>query len=170
MNIYTPTSGTFIKNLLGGKVKILKYNELYKYNSFDKLLDPYGVVMILYETKKNNGHWVTIFRRNKKLIEIFDSYGFHMPNDELELISDDFRISDDMKYDYLADLILNNKKYNIEWNDYNFQSTNSKVATCGYWCICRYLLRELSLNQFKKLFDNNKNKDQYMIKLLKYLL
>lgn len=53
-------SGNELIDLLGGKVKIVRYPNIHKYKTIDELLEPYGSTIILYELRKNYGHWVCI--------------------------------------------------------------------------------------------------------------
>ena len=79
-----------IMRLIKGKANLLTYTELQKYNNIDQVLGPYSALVLLYETSKNFGHWVCVFKVNENTIEHFDSYGLK-PDDELKFIPEYFR-------------------------------------------------------------------------------
>jgi len=154
-----------IYKIMNGMIKVLKYSDLYKYNNIDDLLGPYQQCMILYETKKNTGHWVCIFSYNG-LLTFFDSYGFQYPNDELDFIDDKFIVQNKMYPDLLYRLLF--QYDNIDHNDYPLQNMDPNITTCGYWCIARLYLKFLNNLQFKKLFDGIPDKDDFVVGLVHY--
>lgn len=163
--LYHSLSGSNIEHLLDGKIKIIRYPELKNYKSIDELLNPYGRVMMLYESVPKYGHWVLIFKNKKKgkdIINFFDSYGFYFPNDEMKYINPEFLEMNDMDPTYLYKLLFS--KYPVEQNDYVFQDRKKKYQTCGYWCVCRLYFDFLTLDEFKKMFlDGVKEPDLNML-------
>jgi len=152
-------SGEDITDLLDNKTKIVTYPELQKYNSIDKLLSPYDNVVILYETKKNYGHWVCLIKHKKdNVIEFMDSYGL-MPDDELKFVPMHFRISNDELKSHLTALLYN-CPYDVEYNHYKLQKNtrdvNRKIATCGRHVAVRLLFRQLRLEPYIKLIKSIK--------------
>lgn len=148
-----PLSGEDIKKLLKGKVKIIEYPELSNYNSIEELLNPYGQVVILYESKPNYGHWTTLFKYpNRSGVEFFDPYGIKI-DDEFNYISDKYRIELNEDVPYLSNLLYN---YDgpIEYNDYKFQKFAENIDTCGRWVVLRLVLKKKSLEEFEDLFIN----------------
>lgn len=149
-----------LEKLLGNKAKILVYEDLKNYSDLDEVLEPEGSVIILYQDKKNQGHWVALLRR-KNGIEFFDSYG-GQPDTQLA----------SMKYNklpYLLNLIENYPGV-VYYNPYQLQSDDRNVSTCGRWCALRILLKELSLNDFAKIFTGKGKDPDYIATLLtKYI-
>lgn len=167
MDIYTPLSFNKLRSLLFN-IKILQYNCLQYYKSFDELLNnPLKAIILFYNTSDTFGHYTLIYFQDG-IINLFDSYGPYFPNDELNLIDESFKKTKGMKYNYLVDLILKSK-YPIEHNDFRYQGKGN-INTCGWWCICRYLLKDLSLDEFKEIFKYKKNKDVYLMKVVKFML
>ena len=63
-----------IKNILGNDCLIIKYKELHNFNDLDKLMKNKKFIVILYEYKKNYGHWTCLLKQGRT-IEFFDPYG-----------------------------------------------------------------------------------------------
>lgn len=136
------------------KANLLLYPELIKYNNIDKALGKFGALILLYETSKNYGHWVGVFKRDKNTIEHFDSYGL-FPDDELKFIPEYFRDTNNERLPHLTALLYKSG-YNIEYNDHKLQQKMKDVNTCGRWVGMRLLLRNLHIDEFIKIFINNK--------------
>ena len=58
-------SGEDITRIFDGKIKILLFSDIRLYKNLDELLKPYDRVIILFERKKNVGHWTCLFRNSK---------------------------------------------------------------------------------------------------------
>ncbi len=144
-------SDSDLYNLFKGKVKILTYKDLYLYTNIDDLLDPFGVVILLYELRPYVGHWTIIFKRNKKVIEFFDSYGL-MLDSELDWV--DKKYKEDLKenYKYLSVLVYNSP-YQLEYNDHQFQEYNDNISTCGRFAYLRYKYKKLNIDYFWRLIN-----------------
>lgn len=147
-----PVSGSQIANALNDEINILTYRELIKINDLDIILGPNKACVILYETKDNFGHWVLCFERNNGNIEFFDSLSY-FPDDELSFISKSYKIKNNICYPYLIRLFYDSNRQ-IEYNDHKLQ--HDKSSTCARWCIVRYLLKNLHIDDFAQLFTNNK--------------
>ena len=76
-------SGEDLVKICEGKVVVVPYHTLKNYNSIEDLLDKFGAVILLYETKQNFGHYTALYYNNSKQLEFFDSYGF-APDQELK--------------------------------------------------------------------------------------
>lgn len=137
--------------LVDGKAKVVVYPELIKYKTLDHLLYPYGAVFLLYESQPKWGHWVLIFKRDDMNVEFFDSYGTII-DDELQEINPSFRKQSNQEYPYLT-YLLYNSPYNIHYNQYQFQH-DGDIKTCGRWCVIRLYYKDLTLKQFRDLFQN----------------
>lgn len=130
---------------------VVVYHNLGNYGSIQDLLGEKGAIILLYETKKNFGHWVAIFYTNdaRNEIEFFDSYGF-APDEELNYA----------KYDdqpFLKEM-LSNSKLKIIYNKTRLQTMADDMNTCGRWTATRIAMRNTPLQQFVSLF---KNKGRY---------
>lgn len=145
---FRPTSKTQLMKIMDNKMKILNYPDLKNYKNVNDLLNPYGGCIILYETTKNNGHWVLLYE-HKGTINFFDSYGFKYPNDEMNFINPEFQHKNEMDKMLLYNLIF---QYPVEHNDIQYQSFSPLIKSCGLWCCSRYILKDLSPKQFQKYF------------------
>lgn len=148
----TSLSGRDIINLCGGKVKVVVYDELNRYNSIDELLEPYDSVILLYRSSENFGHWCGINKIKKNTVEFFDPYGL-MVDAELGWNTDRVNTKLNQEHTVLSNLLLNSK-YNIDYNEHKFQSMKDNVNTCGRWCVIRTILKDISLEDFAKLFKS----------------
>lgn len=135
--------------LVRGKSNVVLYSDINQYNNIDEMIYPYNSAFILYETKPKWGHWCVIFKRGNTL-EFFDPYGTYI-DDELKHIDEYFRNESNQNYPYLTRLLFESP-YDIEYNEHKFQKKGNNIRTCGRWCACRLLLKDLSLEEFCKLF------------------
>lgn len=144
-----------ILTLVKNKANLVSYTDLHKYNSLDQLLGQYGACIILYETKKNYGHWCCIFKfPDGKTIEFFDPYGL-FPDKERQFISKAFRKESNQNYPYLTALMLKSP-YILTYNHFPFQEIKTGVNSCGRWCAIRLIFRNLTLKDFIKIFGKNR--------------
>ena len=136
-----------IKDITNGKATIVAYHELPNYQSMDELLGEYGACILLYETRKNFGHWVALIQQNG-FVEFFDSYGFSL-DEELNYA----------KYNnqpYLTQLVESSGT-NIRENKTRLQVFAEDVNTCGRWTSLRVVFRNMPLPQFTAMFKKNKH-------------
>jgi hypothetical protein len=146
-------TGSDIQSLIG--YQPITYNQLENIDSVDQLFSQYGrndSVVILYLDSWNSGHYTSLYRENN-VIQFFDSYGF-APDRELQYVS--FYI-DQGGSPHLT-RILNNARqegYTIDHNIYDLQKKDRSITTCGIWCITRLKFRNLSHEQFYRLFTEN---------------
>ena len=152
--IERPTTGLYLMNKLDNKVKIVPYSEIHKYDNINQLLGKYKKVILLYQTRKNFGHWCCLYENNKKHICFFDSYGI-IPDDQLEFTPKDLR--DDLKHEqrYLTQLLYDSGK-KIEYNEYQLQLREKNINTCGRWCLVRLQYPNISINDFYHIFNSFK--------------
>ena len=71
-------SGNDIKTITNDGARVLSYHELVNYNSLDEVLGDNEAMILLYETRENFGHWVTVFKVDDDTVEFFDPYGLQM--------------------------------------------------------------------------------------------
>lgn len=148
-------------DMIDGKANLLTYPELSKKRSIDQVLGKYGACIILYETKKDYGHWCCVFKLNNSTLEFFDPYGKKV-DEQLKWIDNNFRKYNNEWYPHLSALLLKSK-YKLTYNNHKFQKFARDVNTCGRWVGLRLKFRHLSLNEFKKLFlkKREENADFY---------
>ncbi len=147
-------SGEDILNCLDGQTKIIKYNEIFKYNDIESLLYPYNNIVILYETKNNYGHWVCVILHSNNTLEFYDPYGVFI-DDQLKFIDRDFAIRSGQNIPYLSILFLNSK-YKIITNKKKIQKFDKDNSSCGRHVCLRISLSDLSLKDFQKFMKNDK--------------
>lgn len=143
-----------IMRLLNNKVNIVLYPDLHKYKSIDQLLSPYGCCILLYEAKKDYGHWTAILKNNNA-IEFFNSYGGDsagIPDYSLILINPQFRIISNQIFPYLTKLMYASP-YQLNYNEFQFQEHAEDIRTCGRHCVVRCLCKNMNIYQYKELLD-----------------
>jgi hypothetical protein len=153
-----PLTDSDIKSYLPN-VKIISHQDLKNYKTIDELLPrTFGLVIIIYEAKPNEGHWTLLTKyideeTNKPTIEYFDSYG-NTIDTPLKWIQDKSIDSTP----YLTKLLTNAKnKYDIIYNSKDFQKENKNIATCGRHCISRassILKHNQSLSNYIKMMNS----------------
>jgi hypothetical protein len=138
-----------IFKLLNGKVKIVVYPDLYKYNTLDQVMGPHKACILLFEARKNYGHWVCIFKLNENTVEFFNPYG-GFPDDSLKFINQDFRKETHQDIPILSQLMIDSR-YKLTYNEFIFQQHSKDIKTCGRHCVVRLLFRDLSLYEYEEL-------------------
>lgn len=157
-----------ILKIFNNKVKIYTYNELTDFNDIFDAFYPYDCIFLLFETNKNFGHWVCLINK-KNSIEFFDSYGI-FPDKELKYSKISFRLNNNMLLPHLTALLYNCNKQ-IEYNDHKLQNIKNKyIATCGRWCVFRYMCKEFDIDVFANFFKNKKYNPDEMITILTYFI
>lgn|SRR5574337_1618016 len=155
-----------IYKLLNGKVKILVYPELSKFKNIDQLLSPHGCAIILYQTKKNFGHWIALIKQGKNIIEHFDSYGIK-PDGELKFVKSYMRKELGQEYPHLT-YLLYHSPYQLSYNQYRLQKMQKHISTCGRWSVARCILKDVPLDQFVKLFKVKNYTPDDVVTMLTY--
>lgn len=158
-------SDSEVMALVNQKAKIVLYEDLINYTNIIDLLKPHGAIFLLYQVKPNYGHWVAVIKR-KDQIEFFDPYGVFI-DDELEWTSPKNRKLFNMDYPHLTKLLYKAPhNFDIIYNEHKFQKLKEGISTCGRWSAARIIRKDLSLSQFKNLFDmSNPNNDDIITKL-----
>lgn len=147
-----PTSGEYISRCMNGNCNIISYGDLANYDNIDDIMIN-GCCFILVETKRNNGHWIVVFKLNGNNIEVFNSYGGFIDM-ELSYVPQNLRKSLGEDYPHLTALLLNSK-YNVHYNDYPLQAMNRNISTCGRHCIMRVRNRNKNIDTYSKILSSS---------------
>lgn len=147
-----------ITRLLKGRVKIVRYRDISKYNSIDQLLSPYNRVFILYEAHDGYGHWTLLHRIRKGHIELFDSYGLKI-DDELDYIPASYKRQSNQTKAHLSKLLANSSE-TVHYNDFPLQATKKGISTCGRWCVARAVNGKLPIDRFNELIMQQCEKEK----------
>jgi len=146
-------SDSDIRHFLGNDAKIIEYMELKAYNKIDELL-PHdkSYVVILIETSRRKGHWVSLAKNGTKLYYI-DSYGKGI-DEELKFINPWFR-KELRETEKLLTKLVNDSPYECEYNGVKLQTNKDWDSSCGRWT-CYWLLNFLrgqTLDEFLNMLD-----------------
>lgn len=135
--------------------KIIKYNELSRYNSINQFLpEETDYAIILYEDSPNQGHWVCLMRYNKGkkgTIEYFDPYG-NMFDKPLEWTPLETRKQLGQGKKLLTPL-LDCCTQKVIYNPIKYQKESSSINNCGRHCVYRILCllkKDMDLEQYFK--------------------
>lgn len=142
-------SGNDVLDLVDGESKLVRYPDLYKYDTIEEVLYPYNCFFLLYETKFKYGHWVCVILHDNGVLEFFDPYGYFIDH-QLKFISDKYRLKSHQDYPYLSRLFLNSP-YKIVANDEKLQKKYKNNSTCGRHIGLRMVLRDLPLKDYQKI-------------------
>jgi len=161
--IKTPLTDADLERHTGIKVgDVIKYSELDNYKDITDLLPTdKSSKVILIEEKYNSGHWVCIMRYGKT-IEFFNSYGGKWDTD-WKFINKMIRVILGQESNELTRLMDKAKADGWEtvFNIQRFQKLDSKIQTCGRWCVFRIEMMKMSytLKEFQD-FVNKQVKEQ----------
>ena len=159
-------SDSDMMRLLHNKCNIMEYGQLYNYNSLDDVLGKFKTCIILYNTSTKIGHWTCIFLRKDNILEFFDPYGIIIDNEikgtfmDPEWIKNYYRDGEKR----LSHLIINSKYNSIEYNNYNIQSKDKGINTCGRHVVCRLWNKHLSLDDYYNIIQLY-NPDELVVEL-----
>ena len=165
-------NGNELVKALNGKVKVLAYDELLKFDTIDEAMYPYNNLVILYfwdfSNNVKNGHYIGLRKdKNKNTIYVFDSYGRFI-DDNLAEIDPYKRKKYKQDFKQLTYLLLNSP-YKIEYNEFQFQQNHSSV--CGRYVIYFLLRDDLNMEQFQNIFSkkNFKKNDELILQLTNFI-
>lgn len=162
-----PLSSEDIEKLLDGKTRIMSYKQLMKHKNINEVLEPFGSVVILLESRDNFGHWLCLIKRGDT-IEFFDPYGIK-PDNQRAFIPAAYK-KQHYPEKYLVKLLLNSR-YKIRYSEFKLQDINdSEISTCGRWCCMRIIFKDLDEYQFKKLFTGKSLKPDLLVTYATMLL
>ena len=159
-------SSTQVLDLLDHKANLVQYSDLHKIPTIDELLGTHKKCVLLYQTSHNYGHWCCVWEHND-IIFFFDSYG-SKPDSQLKFVPHDMKEELNSNHNYLIRLMYNSGKP-VEFNQYQLQSRDPHVASCGRWCVNRLRFPEISIDEYHTIFkDASKyiNKDKLICLLV----
>ena len=147
---------------------IVSYSDIKNYKTIDELLGNTGKCFILYETKKNTGHWTCLYKSSlektnkggygvntpKDTIYFFDPYGNNFDL-QLNFIPKQINKSLGQDHKHLIELLYNSP-YKVEFNEYKLQKLGRGINTCGRWCLVRLQNPSISVSNFKNLFSKKR--------------
>jgi hypothetical protein len=147
-----PLDDKELRAVLGRNAKIVPYHKLSQYRSIDELLPkPKDAIVLLYENRPMDGHWVGISKNNGE-ISFFDPYG--------EVIDKQLQYSRYSKDRVMGEgdtslhHLLSTSKLPVYYNDYKYQRDGNGVNTCGRHVanFIRYNLEEgLDLEDYNEM-------------------
>lgn len=132
--------------ILNGKNKLILYPQLIHFESIDEVLGPHGMCTLLFESKKNYGHWCALWKLNKNTVSFFNSYGGY-PDDSLDYIPQHFARINNEDYPYLS-LLLDKSPYNLTYNEHPYQKHDSDIRTCGRHVAVRLFCRNMTDEEY----------------------
>jgi hypothetical protein len=151
-------SGKDILRITDDKCTVMPYENLENIKSIDEILELWGAVVILYETKKNFGHWVGLFKVNDSTLEFYDPYALNV-DEELNFDNDYHkRIHNGVEIPHLTHL-LNQSNYRVIYNKVRMQKVLDHVNTCGRHVALRIRMRDVKLKRYQELLMNNAHYD-----------
>ena len=159
-------SGSEVLKLMDHKCNLVAYSSLHLIKSIDELLGNHRKCVLLYQTSKNYGHYVAVWEYHNTIF-FSDSYG-GIVDSQLKYVPHDMKEELNSNHNYLIRLMYNSGK-KVEFNQYELQSRDPEVATCGRHCVERLRFPEISIDEYYKIFkDASKfiNKDELICLLV----
>lgn len=149
-----PLSNNQIINNLNHTGVFYTYPELNNYNNIDELFKNTKSILLLYLQSPIWGHWCCLNKLGNNLIEFFDPYGI--------MIDYEFKFNDKTTNKKLGQIkpklseLMLKSKYKLSYNEFAFQELNENINTCGRHCLIRMNNINLSLIEYKNIFDKYK--------------
>jgi hypothetical protein len=152
-------SGADIERITDGKCQIMSYEDLQHIQTLDEVLGEFGSAIILYQTKEDYGHWVSLIKYDDRgIIEFFDPYGYGI-DEELKIIEQLHLRHDGIKPTPHLTALIRQSPYKVKTNTQKLQKISSEINTCGRWCALRVRFKAASLIKFINLMTKNKHYD-----------
>lgn len=145
-------SATEVLNLLDNKAQFVQYSDIHKIPTIDVLLGPHRKCVLLYQTSKNYGHYVAVWQHNN-IIFFFDSYG-GIVDSQLNFVPHDMKDELNSSHNYLIRLMYNSGM-KVQFNQYQLQSREPDVASCGRWTVNRLRFPEISIDEYHNIFKQS---------------
>lgn len=116
--------------------KIITYKELKNFNTISDLLpNNFDYKILLIETKRNEGHWTVLVRKDDNIFWC-DSYGMQ-PDEELKMIPMFIRMMLGQENDEVKRLLktATQEGFTVNKNQFDFQADKPNINTCGRWVL-----------------------------------
>ena len=143
---------------------ILKYSELQiiKDLSDEILTKNNSYKILLFEYKKNSGHWVCILRYDN-VIEFYNSYGIKHSKEDF---MDDKQLNEYLgQYRLFLDELLKREiiqeEFEVIYNKVRHQKKHREINTCGRHVVLRILCMKyfnMNLLQYQNFIENSSKK------------
>ena len=151
----------------------MSYPELSRINRLEDVLDSKGRLVILFLTlSASEGHWICVFVRGPRSLEVFDSYGM-APDTERSWLSHSKLVQLREVEPTLLNLLrdAHARGWNIDYNKYHLQSHNTGVQTCGRHVVTRLLHQHMSNEDYNALIRGSGiSPDKYVYNITASLL
>jgi len=147
-------SGQDIQNITNNDVSIMVYSDLENINDINDIFNKSNNVALLYETKKNYGHWVGLLKYDNT-IEFFDPYGLNI-DEELKYAHYNVRTTTEGMLEPHLSCLLKSSGYNIIHNKVKLQKFLPAVNTCGRHVALRIKFKNMPLSKYTGLLTHNR--------------
>ena len=141
--------GNDLMNII--KTKLVVYHDLANVNRLEQLFDAENRFILLMESKRNSGHYVSIlYDADRNILEFFDSYG-HTHNDLIQDLHY-YVEARNGKY-FLMNLFEKFQRQTgcrILYNRTPFQQLDGDINTCGRWAYLRAKYHYLTQEDFNR--------------------
>ena len=144
-------SGSEVLKLLDNKANLFSYSQLHSINSIDELLGQYKKCVLLYHTSPTYGHYCCVWENNNTLF-FFDSYGASVDT-QLKFLPNELKEELNSNHNYLIRLMYNSG-LKVEFNQYQLQSREPNITTCGRHVVNRLRFPEISIDEYYKIFKD----------------
>jgi len=139
-------SDSHLFDILDGKNNLVLYPDLINFRDIDEVLGKNNMCTLLFEAKKNYGHWCCLWKLNNHTVSFFNSYG-GFPDDSLKAIPGHFARISNQDYPYLS-LLLDESPYDLTYNERAYQKKSSDIKTCGRHCAVRLICRDMNDDEY----------------------
>lgn len=141
-------SGEDVHRISDGKATIMSYTELENFDNLDSVFGKNNCLILLYEIRKNTGHWVCLIRDNEQnTVDFFDPYAIKMDG---ELAYTQYYHESGVPH---LTRLVQSSGYRLIENKFQYQEFKADVNTCGRWSAFRCRMSHLSPQQFQQLFS-----------------
>lgn len=118
--------------------RAIKFADIKNFETLDQLMtgdngriDP--MLLIMYASEEYFGHWVGLtIDQGRKRVNYFNSYGSNI-DEAIDYIPRHYKVKSGQTYPDLLNLLYEQDKYQVHWNDVQLQSYDPKIQTCGRW-------------------------------------
>ena len=160
-----PLLNSEIGELLGGVVRVIRYNDIFEFGSLAELLGSAGAVVILYPGEdESSGHWTCLFLARlldgRPCLEFFDPYGI---SPDLEFMESTHNQTNPR----VLALWLSRQRLPVVYNEQPIQSRRGNIATCGRHVVVRLWHRDMPLEMYRAIFGG-RGADKIVTRLTGY--